>query len=88
MLTQKKIDIYIKYSGDIDAFTIAGKKKEKAIMNDKDWKFIDDLVFDLIMINRNLTSSEMKSKVEKLIEENFDREEAKELLLTFAKNQS
>lgn len=78
MLTERKLEIYIKYSGDIDAFTIGGTKKEKSIMNDSDWILIDDLIQDIELIEKNLISEEMKIRVKEkmkinLVDENIER---------------
>lgn len=80
MLTKKKINIYIKYSGDLDAFTIAGTKKEKAIMGDEDWMLIDDLVQDVELMQKNLISKEMKDRVYEKMKMNLVDEDIEMLI--------
>ncbi len=68
MITKAKIIIYLKYR-DADIFARCGTLEEKEILNDNDWKLIDDLIQDIHFLKSNLLSSEMKRRIEIRIEE-------------------
>lgn len=56
MITQEKLKIYKKFNGDIDSWARSGRKKEKAIMEDKDWGMIDGFIQDLKLIDKGLAA--------------------------------
>lgn len=60
MLTIEKLNIYKKYSGDIDLWARLRKKNEISLMNDNDWKLIDDLIQSLELIKKNVASENFK----------------------------
>jgi len=86
MITTEKMRIFIKCNGNDDAFALITTSDEKQLIS-KDWKFINDLVLDLVMLNRNLVSKEMKERIERQIQNSFDSKEAIDLLLSFVKCQ-
>lgn len=68
MLTKEKLNIYKKYSGDIDLWARLRKKSEIKLINDDDWKLIDDLVQSLELIKKNVVSENFKFETFERIE--------------------
>jgi len=62
MITQAVLKVYTKYSGDGDAFSRVGTKKEREIFKDIDFYTIDDLIQDIKLINNGLASNDFKEK--------------------------
>ena len=63
MLTLKKLAIYEKYDGKIDAWARTGSKAELLEMEDADWFLIDQLLQDLALVNKGLTSAEYSDSI-------------------------
>ena len=40
MITKDKLEIYVKYDGELDGLKIIGNPIEKEIINNKDWAFL------------------------------------------------
>lgn len=80
MLTIEKLNIYKKYSGDIDLWARLGKKNEILLMNDDDWKLIDDLVQSLELIKKNVASENFKKETFDRIQAVCRNEEAQKIL--------
>jgi hypothetical protein len=80
MITQEKIGIYIRYDGDIDGFVRVGSAKEKEIMNDNDFFEIQNLIQDIILMRRNLSSKQYTENTRKKLAENSIDPETVELL--------
>lgn len=85
MITSEKLNIYDKYSGDLDAFARVGTEKEKSIFNDDEWAFIDDLIQDIILLEKKLLSKEMEYKVKEKIKKHLIDENVKEELIQIIK---
>lgn len=67
MITKDQIAIFLKYNGDGDGFVRCATNSEKHIMTSEIWSLIDDIVFDLHLLNSNLASKETaKSITDKL----------------------
>ncbi|HEX3078878.1 MAG TPA: hypothetical protein VHQ04_00385, partial [Puia sp.] len=67
MITKEKLDIFISYQGDVDAFAHA-KKSEKKIMADEDFFLINCLLQDFRIITKGNASIEFaKDAAKKLI---------------------
>ena len=75
MLTVKKIEIYSRYSGDVDAWARNNSKKEFSIISDEDWYLIDGFIQDLTLVINGLASSEFNSSLNDRLKENCDTEE-------------
>jgi len=84
MINKNKIQIYKKYSGDIDAFVRMATIQEKQIISDIDWKLIDDIINDIYLESRGLVSLEMKNKIKKKIKENIHDEHVLHELILIA----
>lgn len=78
MITQEKLKIYKKYDGNIDSWARSGRKKEKTIMEDKDWGMIDGLIQDLKLADRGLAAEVYINDIYKRINENCDSAETVE----------
>jgi len=75
MITKDKLNIYKKYSGDIDAWARVGKRKELSIINDQEWSQIDTLINDLELIEKGHASDSFKHQTNKKLEEFCENEE-------------
>jgi hypothetical protein len=58
MITQEKIKIFRRYEGDIDGWARSGSDRERMLMSENDWHSLNELLQDLILVKRGLTSSE------------------------------
>ncbi|MBL7783055.1 MAG: hypothetical protein JNM22_17630 [Saprospiraceae bacterium] len=80
MITQDKIKIYKRYKGDIDRWARSSLKKEKSIMEDRDWYIIDDLIQDLYLARNELVSLTFRNDFNNKLVENCESEEAIQIL--------
>ena len=67
MITENKIKVYKKYNGDIDNWARNNSKKERLIISDDDWYLIDELIQDLVLIKKQLTSSKFNNSLSEKI---------------------
>lgn len=70
MLTIEKFKIYRAYQGDVDAYVRCGTKKEREIVNDSDFYAFKDLIQDIILQRRGLTSREYIQSLDQKIQSN------------------
>lgn len=75
MLTVKKIEIYSRYQGEIDAWVRNNSKKELAIMSDEDWYLIDGFIQDLTLVKNGLVALEFSHSLNTKLHENCEDEE-------------
>lgn len=75
MITENKIKLYNKYSGNIDGWARNNSKKELAIMSDDDWFLIDGFIQDLTLVKNGLVSLEFNNSLNDRLKENCDTEE-------------
>lgn len=54
MINKKKILIYRKYDGNLDAWARIATLDEKGSMSDDDWYLIDELIQDIIISRPNI----------------------------------
>ncbi len=88
MITKDIVNIYIKLQGNDDALALlipSSLEKEKLLKN---WKLIDDFVFDLNLLNKGLVSQNMEDEIRQRMKKEIDSEDTVELLLSFVKNNS
>lgn len=72
MINKKKILIYRKYDGNLDAWARIATLDEKESMSDDDWYLIDELIQDIII---------SKSNIEEILKKNTeDKETINEIL--------
>jgi len=76
MITKEKIIIYKKYNGDIDAWARVGKKRERAVMSDRDWSLIDEFVQNLEMLKKGFVSKNFEIQTYEKLEKLCENEEA------------
>jgi hypothetical protein len=72
MITKDKLEIYVKYDGELDGLKIIGNPVEKEIINDKDWAFLYSLIQDLRLIEKGLVSKEFKSRIQLQINQDVE----------------
>ncbi len=69
MITRRKIEIYKKFSGDIDHFARVGTHQDKIDISDKDWSLIDSLLQDLEIVDKGLAADTFVIRLDELIKE-------------------
>lgn len=74
MITQEKLYIYKKYSGNIESWDRFGKKQDKHVMTYEEWECIDELIQNLELVEKGLTSDEFQSLTFKKLQEVCDSE--------------
>jgi hypothetical protein len=87
MITEEGIKIFINYLGDIDNWARRGSKKDKLTIKDKDWYLIDNLIQDVILVKKGLTSMEFESNLKNRLKENCDGEDSINQLKRFAERE-
>ncbi len=75
MITLEHLRIYKKYHGDGDILIRCATLKEKELMDYESWAMIDDLVQDLIFVEKGVASDSYIRFVSKKIRECCDSEE-------------
>jgi hypothetical protein len=75
MITKDKVKVYNSFHGDIDGWARMGSKKEKVIMSDNDWSLIDNLLQDIRLVAKGLTSKEFSDTLQRKLIENCDNPE-------------
>ena len=83
MITKEQIDIFLKYNGDADGFARCATNLEKDEMTDKIWSLIDNIVFDLYLLNSNLASKEMAKSITDKLEKHIGNKSLIKLLTDF-----
>ena len=63
MITLEKLKLYDKYAGDIDHLQRVDNKYEKKLIEDDDWLLISELIQDIGLIKRKLTSENYEKTV-------------------------
>ena len=79
MITPEKLKLYRKYKDDLDGFTRWGKQAEKDLLNVDEVHMIENVIQDLLLIEKQLCSLGYKKRVLQILNENFD-EKARELI--------
>lgn len=80
MITIQKLAIYSHFYGDIDGWARSGTSEQKANMRDNDWFLIDNLVQDILLMSKGLTSEIFNQKLnEKLVNSCDDNSTIQEL---------
>ena len=75
MITKEKLEIFKKYSGNIENWDRFGKTKDKSFMDYEEWELIDKLIHHLELINKGLVSCGFKTEVQSKLEEVVENEE-------------
>jgi hypothetical protein len=79
MLTIEKINTYIRYRGFLDGYVLLTKRSEDLISGE-DWVLIQEIIQDLNLINKGLTSGLYTEEVNKKIIDNCDSLETQKRL--------
>ena len=74
MITLEKLKIYRKYHGDGDMWNRLGTPQETSILKYTDWKLIDDLIQDIILIKNTQVSDNYKTKILSELNGNYNQE--------------
>ena len=80
MISSKKIKIYSKYQGNIDDWARSVSRREYKVLSDEDWFLIEELIQNLEVIEKGLTSEDFKDKVLKKLQKSCDSLETQEKL--------
>jgi len=72
MITLAKLNIYEKMNGDIDHFVRVGTKKEKLIIEEKDWFTIQNFLQDLELVEKGLASKDYLMKLTQKLNSKID----------------
>lgn len=76
MITQKKLEIYRSYQGDIDDWCrMTMYTDTSSEIKREDWYLIDNLLQELSMIKRGIVSKEYEKKIWEELKRNCDSEE-------------
>lgn len=74
MITLKKLNVYHKYSGDIDQFGRAGIRKDHKIISGEEWFFLRNILQSLDMVKKKVTSTEFSNKTIEELKSSCDSE--------------
>lgn len=66
MITQKKLQIYQEYRGDIDSWVRFANQEEKYSIRNEDWSTIEGLIQDFRLVTRALVTEEYAANVANL----------------------
>lgn len=72
MITASKLNEYENYHGNYDGFYLQKVKTGTNITNNDEWYLIKDLIQDLILVQKGLSTQDFAEKVNKKILENCD----------------
>jgi len=85
MITSDKVRIYEKYDGDIDGFARSSKISELDILTDQDWRFIDEILQRLLIIQSGLGSTDFEEQARAMLMEAVHDENVRERLFQLSK---
>ncbi len=79
MIDSKKLSIYKKYRGDIDAWARIATDEESQSLTDEDWYLIDSLIQDVqlsredlnLILEKNLCNNDVKEELFRLAKSIF-----------------
>lgn len=74
MITQRKIEIFKKFSGDIDHFARVGTPQDKIDISDKDWALIDNFLQDLELVDKGLAADSFVKSLDIRLKKNLESE--------------
>ena len=64
MITLEKLNLYLKYNGDIDMFARVNDKKELQILSEEEWYKIDNLLQEAYLVQSRKVSEAFKLEIE------------------------
>jgi hypothetical protein len=80
VITEEKIEIFRRYSGDGDGWALVGDAKEHQIMSDSDWADIEKLRHRLWLQQHQSVSADFVAQTQKLMIERVRDDSATEAL--------
>lgn len=85
-ITREQLEIFKKYSGDIDWIYRLNDEKGKALFDSNDsWRTISTLIEDIVLIDRGLVSDDYKNRALSEMEKSVDRKDL-DFLYQIARN--
>jgi hypothetical protein len=81
MINIEKLLIYKSFNGDIDGFARLGTKLQKEILNEKEWYLIDDIIQNINIIKKGLTSVNFEKETYDKLKDNFESELSMQYLI-------
>jgi hypothetical protein len=66
MITERKLQIYAKYSGDIDGWVRTGKGGEVREITDQEWRDIDSILQRMDVVKRGEASADFEEETRRL----------------------
>ena len=72
MITRPMLDIYRRFSGEVDGWKQSGSDEEKAMMTDEDWLLIDRLLRGLKLCSKGLGNPAFCAGIEEEVRTNCD----------------
>ena len=85
MITRDKLRIYEKYDGDTDGFARGSKISERGILTDQDWRFIDEILQRLRIVQSGLGSTDFGEQTRASLMEAVHDEQVRERILQLSK---
>jgi len=82
MITLRQIEIFKKYSGDIDHLYRIGSANEKSNFSDNDWSLIASFVQDLELVKKGLAAESFIKNLDLQLKQNLESEAILEKLKT------
>jgi len=84
MITLKKVEVFAKYGGDIDAWLHDGTTDEKSIISNGDWGQIESIIDELSLIIKKQASEKYMAEFRERVYKVVENEAVLELLSNFA----
>lgn len=75
MITNRHIEIYKKYGGDGDGLIRCATPEEKKIMDYNSWSLIENLLQDLFLIKKGISSLSFTESINQKLIDNCDNKD-------------
>ena len=80
MITLEKLEIFVKYRGDVDGWVRSRDPREHAVMADEDWSVLMHLFSEVVSWKKGLVSEEYAQRIAARFE-SLVADDAKDLFL-------
>lgn len=84
MLTEKKLEIFTKYKGYYDGYCMQNKNNNMVI-SDAEWSLLSELIQNIYLIRKGLTSKTFELDTISKLNENCDTENTAKLVYNLEK---
>lgn len=74
MITDQKLTVYQKFGGDIDGWARAATPHEKALMTDRDWADISEIVLRLAVVKSGQAADVYDAETKRIIAAKVENE--------------